>query len=520
MTLVKAIRVVKKVVLAQVLLLSTVSVSLASSSYQVSAVDFSQNETGVQLVVKGGTPPTYTIYELFDPQRVILDIADATFASGLTLPISVNKGPLGQITGRVIDDKEPSIAKLEIFLAEDAAYTVDRKGNDILINFAKNATTEEVSAMENSILPVNEPKGEKTVDETSQIQSKGSEEAAPKQDKQDLVADLLESIAKPQEGVLDKQLKRAGVESDEFAAAGFKKQKISVDFYKIDLHNVFRLFGEISGANLIIDQGVSGTLTLALNEVPWDFALDIILNLKDLQKEERYNTIVISKKKFVWPEAPERALDIKAPPTDVKIAIEQRLEMPAGMLEAKKIMHRANLIENEGNIEKALELYEQAFLKWPENADLARQISSFCLVDLGLNAKALHYAKIALKIDAEDKPAALLAAIASANMKKDEAGNYFQFATSGERPSQEALVSYASYAEQKGQFEEALASLVKHTDIYGDSLETMIAKARIHDKGGNKVEAVREYQTILYSGFELDADLERFIKARIGQAKE
>ncbi len=46
-------------------------------------------------------------------------------------------------------------------------------------------------------------------------------------------------------------------------------------------------FREISGMNIIVDQAVNGTLTLALNDVPWEFALDVIMNLTGLQKVER-----------------------------------------------------------------------------------------------------------------------------------------------------------------------------------------------------------------------------------------
>ncbi len=62
----------------------------------------------------------------------------------------------------------------------------------------------------------------------------------------------------------------------DFALAGYTEQRISVDFYKIDLHNVFRLIGEISGRNIVVDEKVNGSLTLALNDVPWDFVLDVI----------------------------------------------------------------------------------------------------------------------------------------------------------------------------------------------------------------------------------------------------
>ena len=78
---------------------------------------------------------------------------------------------------------------------------------------------------------------------------------------------------------------------------------ISLDFKDGDLQDIFRLFADISGLNIVVNPGVSGKVTLKLNEVPWDQALDLILKanglgytlegnviriarLADLQKEE------------------------------------------------------------------------------------------------------------------------------------------------------------------------------------------------------------------------------------------
>ena len=306
--------------------------------------------------------------------------------------------------------------------------------------------------------------------------------------------------------------------------AGYNKQRITVDFYKIDLHNVFRLFGDISNLNIVVDEAVNGSLTLALNDVPWDFALDIILNLKDLQKEERFNTIVISpkSKSFTWP---ERALDSVEFKSDIKIQqseqdqgglkISARVELPETVVEAKKLIHQANLIEHKGDYANALPLYEEAFSKWNANENLARKIAAMCLVNLEQNAKAVHYAKMVLKLSPGDQDAALLAAIGSARMKKDsEAKELFELAVSGEKPTSEALISYSSFCEEQQNLDCSLAQLKRHEDFYGDSLPTMVSKARIFDKLGKPDQASQEYQTILLSGFELPPDLARYIKGR------
>jgi type IV pilus assembly protein PilQ len=52
---------------------------------------------------------------------------------------------------------------------------------------------------------------------------------------------------------------------------------ISLDFKDGDIQDIFRLFADISGLNIVVQPGVSGRITLVLTEVPWDQALDLIL---------------------------------------------------------------------------------------------------------------------------------------------------------------------------------------------------------------------------------------------------
>ena len=52
---------------------------------------------------------------------------------------------------------------------------------------------------------------------------------------------------------------------------------ISLDFRDGDIQDIFRLFADISGLNIVVQPGVSGRITLVLTEVPWDQALDLIL---------------------------------------------------------------------------------------------------------------------------------------------------------------------------------------------------------------------------------------------------
>lgn len=627
--------------------------------YRISNIKMEQTADDFLIRVRGESPPTYTMYELFDPLRIILDIADASFGENVEIPIGLPLGPVAEIKSHTLDDQEPFIARIEIVLAEDRGYSVERQENDIVVTFAKELAAQptEISeepvramAIEESSESFSEPLKEQAsllhdieVDDSSAsetrillktdgpvesykkaqlkkaagrpdrmyidiadvklpgrmlhqevgtalariraAQRKGAvrvvfdsglenlftytiekkpnglmviitepsspastiiagimaqEEELPEAESQaseitlEGSAELIKPIipkkqiaqktVAPSKEETKEQKEKAAVSQGSFAFAGYQKQKITVDFFKIDLHNVFRLFGEISGLNMVVDESVKGTLSLALNDVPWDFALDIILNLKDLQKEERFNTIVISpkQKQFMWPKKATDQITFKADGSIEKleaISIKQRLDTPKGVMEAKKLIRQANINDKKGDYAAALPLYEQAFAQWPDNSDLANRIATICLVRLGMNAKAVHYAKAALKMEPDNHNAALQAAIGLANMKKlMQAKEYFDKAISSDKPAGEALASYAAFTEEYKSYNGALALLDKHEEIYGDTLDTMIAKARIYDKKGDGDKAVQEYRSILLSGFELPGDLKKYIKGRVAAA--
>jgi type IV pilus assembly protein PilQ len=62
----------------------------------------------------------------------------------------------------------------------------------------------------------------------------------------------------------------------------YSGEPVSLDFQGADLRSVLRTFSEISGLNVVIDPTVTGSVDVALHEVPWDQALDIILRANKL----------------------------------------------------------------------------------------------------------------------------------------------------------------------------------------------------------------------------------------------
>jgi type IV pilus assembly protein PilQ len=66
------------------------------------------------------------------------------------------------------------------------------------------------------------------------------------------------------------------------APSKYSGHPVSLDFQGADLRAVLRTFAEISGLNIVIDPSVAGSVDVALRDVPWDQALDIILRANKL----------------------------------------------------------------------------------------------------------------------------------------------------------------------------------------------------------------------------------------------
>ncbi|MGA3105002.1 MAG: type IV pilus secretin PilQ [Terriglobales bacterium] len=98
------------------------------------------------------------------------------------------------------------------------------------------------------------------------------------------------------------------------AASGAKYtgEPISVNLKDVDLKDFFRLIHEISGLNVVLDPMIHGTLTIVLDDVPWDQALDIVLKNNDLSRQLDGNVLRIATVDTLRKEAENRRAQIDA----------------------------------------------------------------------------------------------------------------------------------------------------------------------------------------------------------------
>ncbi len=76
--------------------------------------------------------------------------------------------------------------------------------------------------------------------------------------------------------------------------AGYKGEKLSLNFQSIDVRSVLNVIADFTDLNIITSDTVQGNLTLRLKDVPWDHALDIIMHTRGLDMRKNGNVIWIA----------------------------------------------------------------------------------------------------------------------------------------------------------------------------------------------------------------------------------
>ncbi|MFO1406002.1 MAG: type IV pilus secretin PilQ [Steroidobacteraceae bacterium] len=74
----------------------------------------------------------------------------------------------------------------------------------------------------------------------------------------------------------------------------YKGERLTLNFQDIETRAVLQLLAETSGQNIVVSDSVQGNVTLRLQNVPWDQALDIVLRTKGLDKRQEGNVIYVA----------------------------------------------------------------------------------------------------------------------------------------------------------------------------------------------------------------------------------
>ena len=120
---------------------------------------------------------------------------------------------------------------------------------------------------------------------------------------------------------------------------------ISLDFQDADIKSVLRLMAEYGNISIISGDDVKGNITLTLKSVPWDQALDSILNIKGLTKKQSDDVIIVmtlAKKKQDEADR-QAAFEAQQKADEERKAREQKSDIEKGKL--RQIMIEAKIVE-------------------------------------------------------------------------------------------------------------------------------------------------------------------------------
>ncbi|MDD2865456.1 MAG: type IV pilus secretin PilQ, partial [Methylococcales bacterium] len=89
-------------------------------------------------------------------------------------------------------------------------------------------------------------------------------------------------------------LSDAEKEKQEKSRVKYTGDRLSLNFQDIEIRSIIAILAEFTGQNMVAGEDVSGNITLKLDDVPWDEALDFIMMTKELGKYQTGNVILIS----------------------------------------------------------------------------------------------------------------------------------------------------------------------------------------------------------------------------------
>jgi type IV pilus assembly protein PilQ len=275
--------------------------SAAARSASISTVEVAQPGPQTTVRISGTGELHYRASRLDAPPRLVLDFADTR--------LSVEKTKIASEFAPVLDVRlgqpAPGQSRIVIDLANAVDYSTRVNGSDITIFFPAPAPAVTPASTSSALQPARKA-----------AQHKLTAVNAPNMPLPAWLTGSDAGFARPADEPSAPVAVRApqnppAAESDTQTPATMSEKKytgdpISVNLKDVDLKDFFRLIHEISGLNVVLDPSVKGTVTLVLDEVPWDQGLDIVLRNNGLTKEIDGNVLRIATQDTLKREADQK----------------------------------------------------------------------------------------------------------------------------------------------------------------------------------------------------------------------
>ena len=237
----------------------------------LSAVTVSTQPDSVTVFIKTSGPVKYESDLIEGPDRVVVDLQDTTYAwRRNALPVTAE--PLRQVRG---SQYRKDVARVVVELTRKVGYAIreDRDGLSIII------PTQLVAAERSGAPTATTAKPDAAPATTTEPAGTTQGAAAPEP------ATPVRPRAVAPTAIVAPRVAQATPAPAAPPAAS--QRLISLDFKEADVVNLLRILAAESGRNIVIGDDVKGKTSIALRNVPWELALDTILESRGLERVER-----------------------------------------------------------------------------------------------------------------------------------------------------------------------------------------------------------------------------------------
>ncbi|HMD42558.1 MAG TPA: type IV pilus secretin PilQ [Candidatus Acidoferrum sp.] len=296
-----------------------------STAAVISSVAIMQEPQRAAIRVEGAGRLDVHAARMQNPERLVLDFNGAKMSVQKTSIPGVSAPVRGVRMGQF----KPDVARVVIDLTAAAPYQIAHEGEAVVVYFATDAQPQTVPATQTNSTTQEQPKKEIPYTAAApRVNGRASQATNVVAPRFALPSELTkptvvlarmtekEQPARPDTQQAAQQAANQATTAATTMATGqstgslvtntpgrYTGEPISVNLKDVDLKDFFRLIHEISGLNVVLDPNVKGTLTIVLDEVPWDQALDIVLQNNGLDKQFSGNVLRIATRDTLKKEA-------------------------------------------------------------------------------------------------------------------------------------------------------------------------------------------------------------------------
>jgi type IV pilus assembly protein PilQ len=236
---------------------------------RLSDVTVTPQADSVTVFVKTSREPQYKADLVDSPSRLVIDLENTVYAWRKT-PLSVGKDPVKQIRG---GQYRQGVARVVLDLSRSVGYAIreESSGLAIVIPTAASAAPAPMASTTSTAPPTNGAATSGTPTRNGAATTSGVTKG-------------------PAAAAAPIQVAQAPAPAP---AATNGQRLISFDFKDADVVNLLRILAAESNKNVVIGDDVKGKMSISLRNVPWDLALDTVLETRGLRKIEKDNVLRI-----------------------------------------------------------------------------------------------------------------------------------------------------------------------------------------------------------------------------------